>query len=140
MDVILKAENFEDIRKELLHLIVPARLSNQVGSNKNLGCWTCDPWVPYLMKRKENVSYLTKQLKWVLWGEDRSKGGRFVLDRQLSSKADNFPAGYESVKESFLRLQSKLAKQPKTAQFINWRLEKEFRSGYYEKLEPDLVD
>ena len=63
------------------------------------------------------------------------------MDRQLSEKADNFPAGYETVKDSFLRLQTKLARQPFTAQFINWRLEKEFRSGYYEKYDPaDLAE
>jgi hypothetical protein len=129
MDVQLKAENFEEIRRELLHLIVPARLSTQVGSNKGTGCWTCDPFVSRLMQRKENVSYLTRQLTWKPWEGNAEMGGRFVLDRQLSEKADSFPAGYETVKDSFLRLQAKLARQPFTAQFINSRLEKEYRSG-----------
>ena len=136
-DLALKAENHRDILMELNQLIVPARISAQVGDNRNLGCHTCDPWVPHLMRRRENLSYLTKQLTWQPWGADPTQGGHFVLDRELSEKADYFPDGYESVKENFMRLQARLQKEPLTAQFLNWRLEREYQSGYFRKYSPE---
>ena len=102
----LKKLNHDDILAELNSLVVPSSMSPQTGDVRKVGCWNCDPWTPYIYRRKENASYLVRQLTWAPWEAKAPwKGGRFVLNRELSEKAKFFPSGSRSAMDNLKRLE-----------------------------------
>ena len=116
-------------------------MSPQTGDVRKVGCWNCDPWTPYIYRRKENASYLVRQLTWAPWEAKAPwKGGRFVLNRELSEKAKFFPSGSRSAMDNLKRLENKLKGCPKSLQALNHSLEKDFRSGFYTMYTPEELE
>ena len=134
----LKELNHDDILTELNSLVVPSNMSPHTGDVRRVGCWNCDPWAPYIFRRRANASYLVRQLKWVPWDKARpSQGGRFVLNRELSEKVKYFPSGSGAAKANLERLIGRLRNCPYSLQALNHGLEKDYKAGFYTMYTPE---
>ena len=64
----------------------------------------------------------------------------FQIHRLLHKKASIFPSGYKSVVDNFMRLSEKIKNRPETVKFGNFRLEVEFKKGWYKKFTPQELN
>ena len=82
--------------------------------------------------------FLKANLTWVPHKNLRDNIGKgvFQIHRLLQKNAAIFPSGYKTVVSNFKQLSEKIRSRPETVKFGNFRLEIEFKKGWYKKFTP----